>query len=77
MTIADVYDFYVRRDVGEALGTEDPCTGCDKKLQSGEAYSNYDIAGKPRTPRAVPPHLVLCQECAYMVIAWRPPKEPA
>jgi hypothetical protein len=77
MTIGDVYDFYVRRDVAEALGTEDPCTGCDKKLQSGETYSNYDIAGKPRTPRAFPPHLVLCQKCAYMVIAWRPPKEPA
>jgi hypothetical protein len=77
MTIADVYDFYTRRDAAEATGTEEPCTGCDKQLEPGEAYSNYDVAGRPRTPRAFPSSLVLCEKCAYMVIAWRPPVEPA
>ena len=73
MTIADVFDFYTRRDAAEATGSEEPCTGCDAKIEAGDPYSNYDIAGKPRTPRAFPPSLVLCQKCAYMVMAWRPP----
>jgi hypothetical protein len=73
MTIADVVDFYTRRDAAEATGSEEPCTGCDAKLEPGEPYSNYDIAGKPRTPRAFPPNIVLCQKCTYLVIAWRPP----
>ena len=73
MTIGDVSEFYVRRDAAEATGDEEPCTGCDKKLNAGESYANYDIAGKPRTPRAFPASIVLCQKCAYMVIAWRPP----
>ena len=72
MTIGDVYDFYVRRDVGEALGTEDPCTGCDTKLQPGEAYSNYDVAGKPRTPRAFP-HTSSCVKNAP---TWSSPGAP-
>jgi hypothetical protein len=73
MTIGDVAEFYQRRDAEEASGGEEPCTGCDKTLVAGEPYSNYDIAGRPRTPRNFPASLVLCAKCAYMVIAWRPP----
>ena len=76
MTIADVFEFYQRRDAVQAAGTEEPCTGCDKKLEAGEWYSNYDIAGKPRTPRAFPAHIVLCKKCSYLVIGYRPPARP-
>jgi hypothetical protein len=71
MTIADVYEFYVRRDAAEAGGAEEPCTGCDKKLEAGESYSNYDA--KVRAPRNLPAHIVLCQKCTYLVVGFRPP----
>jgi hypothetical protein len=76
MTIGDVSEFYIRRDAAEAEGGEPACTGCDKTLAAGESYANYDIAGKPRTPRNFPASIALCQKCAYMVIAWRPPAPP-
>ena len=43
MTIGDVAAFYNRRDVAEATGKEEPCTGCDKQLEVDEPYSNYDV----------------------------------
>ena len=76
MTIADVVEFYQRRDAIQAEGTEAPCTGCDAKLKPGDWYSNYDIAGKPRTPRAFPATIVLCQTCTYLVIGYRPAAPP-
>lgn len=77
MTIGDVAEFYRRRDAAEAVGGEAPCTGCDKTLEPGEPYSNYDIADALRTPRAFPNSIVLCQKCAYLVIGFRPPAPPA
>ncbi|HEV8022036.1 MAG TPA: hypothetical protein VGP41_12265 [Candidatus Lustribacter sp.] len=71
MTIADVFEFYVRRDAAEANGKEEPCTGCDKKLEAGESYSNYDA--KVRAPHNLPKHIVLCQKCTYLVVGFRPP----
>ena len=71
MTIADVLDFYERRDALEASGGEEPCTGCDKVLEPEEPYSLYVLAGRPRTPRAFPASIVLCQKCTYMVIGSR------
>jgi hypothetical protein len=75
MTIGDVATFYQRRDVAEATGGEEPCTGCDTKLEADDAYSNYDLKNTLRAPRAFPQSIVLCQKCAYMVIAWRPPAD--
>jgi hypothetical protein len=74
MTIGDVAEFFNRRDVAEATGGEEPCTGCDKKLEAGEPYSNYDA--KVRAPRNYPSTIVLCRKCAYLVIGWRPLKPP-
>ena len=54
MTIADVVDFYERSAVLQAKGGEEPCTGCDKVLEKDEAFSYYEIAGRPRTPHACP-----------------------
>jgi hypothetical protein len=76
MTIGDVAAFYTRRDAAEATGKEEPCTGCDKQLEEGEPYSDYDVKDTLRAPRAFPQSIVLCQKCAYMVIAWRPPATP-
>jgi hypothetical protein len=79
MTIADVLDFYQRRDAFDATGGEEPCTGCDKVLEAGEPFSIYDIAGRERTPRAFPPSINLCQKCTFMVIGSRmtlPTDEP-
>ncbi len=75
MTIADVAEFYVRREAEEALGTEEPCTGCDVKLAKGDSFSHYDA--KVRAPRNLPETIVLCQKCAYLVIGFRPPPPPA
>ncbi len=68
MTIADVVDFYERSAVLEAKGGEEPCTGCDKVLEKDEAFSYYEIAGRPRTPRALPPNINLCQKCTFLVM---------
>jgi hypothetical protein len=76
VTIGDVVEFYVRRDAVQANGGEAPCTGCDKTLEPGDWYSHYDIAGKPRTPRAFPAEIVLCQKCTYLVIGYRPLPPP-
>jgi hypothetical protein len=76
MTIADVRDFYVRRDAAVATGGEPLCTGCDKQLGAGENYSNYDLTDPVRAPRAFPISMVLCAACTYMVIAYRPPAQP-
>ncbi len=73
MTIADVVEFYQRRDVQEATGDEEPCHGCDKQLEADEPYSNYDLKNALRTPKAFPASIVLCQKCAYLVIGFRPP----
>jgi hypothetical protein len=67
MTILDVRDFYRRRDALAATGGEAPCTGCDKPLARGDAYSIYDLA-KPRAPRAFPMTINLCKPCTYMVM---------
>jgi hypothetical protein len=75
VTIADVVEFYVRRDVAEATGSEAPCTGCDKQLAPGDAYSHYDLAEKPR-PRSFPTTILLCQKCTYQVIGYIPPLGP-
>ncbi len=74
MTIADVAEFYNRRDALKASGQEKPCTGCDKTLSPGEDYSNYDLRDPVRAPRAFPVTMVLCAKCTYMVIAYRPVK---
>jgi hypothetical protein len=71
MTIADVFEFYVRRDAAEASGKEEACTGCDATLEAGESYSNYDA--KVRAPHNLPRHIVLCQKCTYLVVGFRPP----
>jgi hypothetical protein len=76
MTIADVVEFYVRRDAVQATGDEEPCTGCDKRLEADDWFSHYDVAGKPRTPRAFPATILLCQKCTYMVIGYGPPRPP-
>jgi hypothetical protein len=75
MTIADVVDFYKRRDLQQATGEEEPCAGCDTKLAAGASYSNYDLV-QPKAPRAFPASMVLCQKCTYLVIGYRPPKPP-
>ena len=71
MTIADVVEYYTRRDILEATGEEAPCTGCFKKVEPGAMYSNYDVT--PGSPQKLPPSLVLCQKCAYIVIGFGPP----
>lgn len=71
MTIADVAEFYTRRDVLEAGGNEAACTGCFKKPAPGTMYSNYDV--KPGAPRTMPAEILLCQKCAYIVIGFGPP----
>jgi hypothetical protein len=71
MTIADVAEFYIRRDVLEASGTETTaCTGCFKPPEAGTMYSNYDI--KPGSPAKLPAEIILCQKCAYIVIGFGP-----
>jgi hypothetical protein len=70
MTIADVAEFYVRRDVLEATGDENACAGCFKPPEAGTMYSNYDI--KPGSPAKLPAKLLLCQKCAYIVIGCGP-----
>jgi hypothetical protein len=68
MTIADVREFYRRRDALEASGGEEPCTGCDKVLEPGEGYSPYDLMDPVRAPRDLPATIVLCQKCVFLVI---------
>lgn len=70
MTIADVAEFYVRRDVLEATGAEAACTGCFKPPEAGTMYSNYEI--KPGSPPKLPAEILLCQKCAYIVIGFGP-----
>jgi len=71
MTIADVAEYYTRRDVLEATGDEAACTGCFKQPETGTMYSNYDV--KPGATREMPAAIVLCQKCAYIVIGFGPP----
>jgi hypothetical protein len=72
VTIADVVEFYVRRDAVQAVGSEEPCTGCDKQLAKDDWLSHYDIADKPH-PRSLPATILLCQKCTYQVIGYIPP----
>ena len=76
MTIADVAEFYVRRDAVQATGDEEPCTGCDAKLAADDWFSHYDLGDVMRTPRAFPATIVLCQGCTYMVIGFGPVIKP-
>jgi hypothetical protein len=72
MTILDVRDFYQRRDASEATGTEEPCEGCDKKLEAGEPFSTYVLV-ETRAPRAFPPSILLCQKCTFLVMEVKAP----
>jgi hypothetical protein len=67
MTILDVRDFYQRRDAAEATGDEEPCTGCDAKLEPGAPFSTY-VLTETRAPRAFPPSILLCKKCTYLVM---------
>ncbi len=70
MTIQDVAEFYVRRDVLEVTGGEANCTGCFKPPEAGTMYSNFDVI--PGSPQSLPAEILLCQKCAYIVIGFGP-----
>jgi hypothetical protein len=74
MTIVDVVEYYTRRDVAEATGSEVACTGCFKPPEAGTMYSTYDV--KPGSPQKFPAEILLCQKCAYIVIGFGPPIPP-
>jgi len=79
MNIADVNEFYQRNDAFKARGDEGSCAGCGTVLAPEQPYSVYVLAGKPRTPRAFPPSMLLCQKCTYMVLGSNmapPPESP-
>lgn len=79
MTIADVVDFYVRREIRTAKGggAEEACTGCDHVLDAGEEYSYYVIASHDRTPRKLPYDINLCRKCTFLVIGSNMKPAPA
>jgi hypothetical protein len=70
VTILDVRDFYQRRDALQAVGGEEPCTGCDKVFEPGDDYSTY-VLNEPRAPRAFPASILLCKACTFKVMEIR------
>jgi hypothetical protein len=71
MTIGQVNAFYQRSDVATATGAEEPCTGCDRKLDKKEDYSIYALRVSPPPVKGLPEAIVLCQKCTYMVMGSR------
>jgi hypothetical protein len=71
VTIGQVNEFYQRSDIGSATGDEEPCTGCDRKLDAKEDYSIYALRVSPPPIKGLPETIVLCKKCTYMVIGSR------
>lgn len=71
MTIGQVNEFYQRADAGVANGDEEPCTGCDLKVEPNDEYSIYALRVSPPPVKGLPETIVLCKKCTYMVIGSR------
>jgi hypothetical protein len=71
VTIGQVNEFYQRADLDVATGDEEPCTGCDQKVEPKEEYSIYALRVSPPPIKGLPETIVLCKACTYLVIGSR------
>ncbi len=71
MVLAQVNAYYQRRDIAVATGDEEPCSGCNRKLEPKENYSIYGQNEAAHEIRGLPESILLCQKCTYIVIGSR------